>query len=243
MEIRLLIDQTPGTMARVLALCRRSGLDSTNHHIEKSGDPAYSELTVDAGGVISNDVAQALRDIRGVVRVIHLGAHGDVSNARRSIPVTPGVLRGNIVDKIISAYPRIFPYLNAYEKEINDSGERGRRVRTLGEQVGLRMARGTTEFDACNETGEVLNLIAQSLQPLAQCTAREDAVHVSVSVFTRRRTDMMELSEAGNGGKCFFLAGLIQGMLNAAPMLPIMSVEETKCRINGDKECIFHVSV
>jgi len=64
-----------------------------------------------------------------------------------------------------------------------------------------------------------------------------------VSAFTRRRTDMMQVSDAGEGGKCFFLTGFIQGMLNAAPMLPIMAVDETSCRVNGDKECIFRVSV
>ena len=82
MEIRLLIDKSPGTLARVLNCVRRLGMAVDKQHLEKSNDSEHNELIVDAEGTTTAaEISQSLAGIKGVVEVLNVGEPGSASSA------------------------------------------------------------------------------------------------------------------------------------------------------------------
>jgi len=247
MEIRVLIDNSPGTMARVITTMRRLGLALEGQRMVKSAEAEHSELVVEAGGpVTASDISQSLRDIKGVVKILNIG---EASASARSRPETKpergggsNAVKGNIVDQIVEAYPKILRYVDAFESDIRNSKERGVRLQTLGQQVGERLMQGNTELDACDTIRDALAILVPILKPIADVRALGSEIYSSVSIFTRRQINTMDLVFGAEASKCDFMTGLIQGIINSAPMLPQVAVTETACRTNGDDECIFHVA-
>lgn len=245
MQIRVLIDGSPGTMARVLTGVRRLGMAINSQHLDKSSTAESNELTIDAEGQVgAADLARSLGEIKGVISVLNVGPDttagpGATAGSTRR---PQGGVRGNIVDQIVTSYPKILRYLDAFEADIDDKATRSARLMTLGEQVGLRMMQGNTDLDGCNTIKEALAVAVPVLKPISDARAVGSQLHMNLSIFTRRQVNTMDLVFGAEATKCDFMSGLIQGIVNSAPLLPEVTVEETSCRTNGDEECVFQVT-
>lgn len=78
MEIRILIDKSPGTMARVVTSLRRLGMVLDGQRLTEAEQPECSELVVDAQGpVTADEISQKLMEIKGVVKLLNVGAPGE----------------------------------------------------------------------------------------------------------------------------------------------------------------------
>jgi hypothetical protein len=180
-------------------------------------------------------------------RLVAVEGITEVIEVQRVGPMTePGVLARGLrqespfVNDIVWAYPRIRYLLEEFE-QAQPWWEREHRVTKLGVEVGSRMgAYDSLLHEAMTPHAALQNAIAPALKPVAQGIVEGDNLKITRSLFVRRNLDRLYLGHSrGERGHCFFLSGLIFGMLKQARRIPRVWVTETACRELGDGYCYF----
>lgn len=243
-QIVLNIENQPGSMARVVAALRRFGLSLCKHRIQSVGN-GLSRLVVIAEGPFSpRELIQNLGDVKGVRQVV------SVAPADRAMTVVQTKIETNadkdpeseLVQKIISSFPRILHIIETYESTLGADKNRSTRMKRLGERVGVQMLRSDESLLNAVTIHEALQkAVVPALIPISDAEAMGSEIRTSISIFTRRQVNAMDPVFGSGANRCNFMSGLIQGMVNASPGLPKVSVEEHTCRTNGDDCCVFRV--
>lgn len=244
-SITVLIDKSPGTLSRVIAALRKFGLTFTSHRLDDLGEQIRLSVAAD-GNASARELNDGMSKIRGVVAVADVkasdsGTAAPAAHAGRGAAAPAAPAGGNIVDSIVKAYPKILRLITEFEEQLKNSGERSERLMSLGEQVGRRLVAGKAELQTVTTLHDALtSLIVPELTPISEAEAVGNEVRMRLSVFTRRQINTMDLVMGGEASRCDFMTGLIQGMLNQIPSFSRVRVEETRCRTNGDEQCVFH---
>ncbi len=257
--ISVLIERAPGSLARVVASLRKTGLSFRGHHLEPTSDPAQSLLTLSVDGrVVGGELAQALSEVRGVLQILRVDTNSAAGHAERTRPRSmdtrhsagPEVVEAaaikpeELAERIITAYPRILPLIENFEDRIQNNSDRSRRLTKLGERVGKGLAAPRWANVSAETVHEALQrVVVPALEPIADAEAHGADLRVRISIFTRRQTNTMDLVFGGEAARCDFMVGMIQGMINASSSLPHVTVDEARCRTNGDEYCLFRVNL
>ncbi len=240
-EFRLLINDSPGVLVRVVGAMRRLGMSLEYHRLSDSNEPGRRELLVAAGGSVSNtDVSQALLRIKGVVE--ELKTVEPALTPPDTAPEDRDDETDAVVEEIVAAYPKILRHVAVFEEEIGDQEDCSTRLIALGRRVGANLMHGNTAMEGCSSLQDALTITLPVLAPIATATVQGSEIHIRISIFSRRQMNNMDLVFGPAASKCDFMTGMIQGIVNCAPDLSRIGVEETKCRTNGDEQCIFHLA-
>lgn len=241
MEVIVVVtaEKKAGTIGRVASALCNYGLNFQGHRVYGCDRQQCRVMVLAEGDETQmGEIPSRLLAIDGVTEVL---------NAQLVDPTTePGALARELqqespfVNDIVWAYPRIRYLLEDFE-QIQPWYEREHQLTKLGVQVGSRM--GTYHpllGEALTPHTALQEVIVPTLKPVAQGAVEGDNLKVTRSLFVRRNLDMLYLGHSrGERGHCFFLSGLIAGMLNQAPRIPRLCVSETACRELGDGFCYF----
>jgi predicted hydrocarbon binding protein len=121
--------------------------------------------------------------------------------------------------------------------------EREHWLMKLGVRVGERFGEYHPKLASASDVATVLETaVVPALKSVAVATPFGSDLRITDNIFLRRNLDMLLLPISDQPRGCFFIAGLIQGMVNKAPQLPHLCVTETKCQELGDPACYYEIS-
>lgn len=241
MEVTIVInaEKKAGTIGRVASALCNYGMSFQGHRVY-GYDRQQCRVTVLADGDETHigAIPSGLLAIDGVTEVL---------DTQLVDPTTePGALarefqqESPFVNDIVWAYPRIRYLLEDFE-QAQPIYEREHQLTKLGVEVGSRMGAYHPLLGKAQTPHTALqSVIVPTLKPVAQGAVDGDNLKITRSLFVRRDLDMLYLGHSrGERGHCFFLSGLIAGMLSQAPRMPRRCVAETACRELGDGFCYF----
>jgi predicted hydrocarbon binding protein len=117
-----------------------------------------------------------------------------------------------------------------------DREQRQKALFALGRQFGRKKYRSDYAEGSPLQLGPALaRIVVHALQPIATAEARGDSVHFP-------NCPLCDLT-SGHQPSCSFFSGMIQGLVEEAPLTKGCSVTETSCRAAGGfgNACIFDV--
>lgn len=231
-------------MARVVAALRRFGLSLSRHRIQAAGNGLSRLIVIADGSFRPRELIDKLGDVKGVRHVVSVAPADGATSAPdvQHQPRSGKNAEGGLVKSIIANYPRILSIVENYETALGEDKDRAARMKQLGERVGAQMLRRDESLRHCGTIHEALQkAVVPALIPISDAEAMGSEIRTSISIFTRRQVNTMDLVFGSAVSRCDFMCGLIQGMVNVSPTLPKVKVEEHACRTNGDDCCVFRV--
>lgn len=240
-EITVVLDGSPGGMARVIAALKRFGLAFSSHHIEAIDDQR-SRLTISAEGrAVAEELRDQIGEIKGVAEVVDVDASDGRTSSAAPVRAVGGV--NELAGQIVADYPRILRYVDAFEETISNARERSQQLRLLGRQVGGKLGADDAMLHEAQTLHEALEKgVVPILDQIAEPEVVGSDIRVRLSIFTRRQVNTMDLVFGGEASRCDFLSGMIEGMIAGVESLPNVQVEEASCRTNGDEYCLFRIT-
>lgn len=257
LDIEMVIEKRPGVLSRVIRALRDLDhtLESNNMGFHPEPDQATLTITSNGPEKSPKEIYQRLSQVSGVARLISIQGemlHEEPVNtsnpeqAQRAQQEQEQRLNrlGNLplVDQITEAYPQIFPIVQKYEESLA-RGDEEAKVTALGVQVGLKMIErmpGLAEYDHLEQAVELC--VLPLIKPFAPGTRSGDKINIPVSVFNRRHLNRAEDPIFGiEAPGCYFMSGLIEGMLSGSSRHPKVRVSETRCRAHGDPACEYKI--
>lgn len=240
MVIIVIAERKTGALGRVAGTLSAYGLDFQGHRVY-GWDRQRRRLSIFAEGdeVDMGNLCSRLLAVDGVAEILKV--------QRVDRTTEPGTLASELrqenpfVNDIVWAYPRIRYLLEEFE-QAQPWWEREHQITKLGVEVGSRIgAYDRLLHEAPTPHAALQTAIMPALKPVAQGAVEGDDLKIMRSLFVRRNLDMLYLGHSrGEQGHCFFLSGLIVGMLKQAPRIMRVCVTETACRELGDGFCYFH---
>ncbi len=243
----LTVEERSGILSSAVTSLRRFGLNFERHRSHEDPATGARRMVIEASGTLSDPegLAARLKGIRGVLGVEPVGA-GQVGGAQAQPAPAPQAtveISDQLVADMVADYPRIMPRFEAFELELPADNREGPQ-RELGRRLGAALAPGyRAALEASLDLGQALeNVAVPALDRLAQAQVTgDDALEVPLSSFTRRYLNSMDLTFGAELDHCWFLSGLLEGLLEASPHFTSVQVNEDRCRAVGDETCRFRV--
>jgi len=241
-QITVILDGSPGGLARVITALKRLGLAFSGHHIEALDDHRSRLIIEAAGRAAAGELHGQLRQVRGVSEVVRVsGAEAD-DGPGGAVPATDGGIE-SLAGRIVAEYPKILRYVDAFEKGFPDALERGQQLRLLGRRVGGKLSRSDANLHQSRTLSQALQGgVVPVLDQIAEPQVLGGAIRVRLSIFTRRQLRAAEHTPSAQAPRCDFLSGMIEGMIAGVESLPDLEVDETSCRSHGDDYCLFRIA-
>lgn len=243
----LTVEERSGILSSAVTSLRRFGLNFERHRSHEDPATGARRMVIEASGTLSDPegLAARLKGIRGVLGVEPIGAGQTSRAAAQSAPAPQATVEisDQLVADMVADYPRIMPRFEAFELELPADNREGPQ-RELGRRVGAALAPGhRAALEGSLDLGQALeNVAVPALDRLAQAQVTgDDALEVSLSSFTRRYLNSMDLTFGAELDHCWFLSGLLEGLLEASPHFTSVQVNEDRCRAVGDETCRFRV--
>lgn len=244
----LTVEERSGILSSAVTSLRRFGLNFERHRSHEDPDTGARRMVIEASGTLSDPegLTARLKGIRGVLDVEPIGAvRAGSAPAEPAAPAPHATVEisDQLVADMVADYPRIMPHFEAFELEL-PADNREAPQRELGRRVGAALAPDyRTGLEASLDLGQALeNVVVPALDRLAQAQVTgEDALEVPLSSFTRRYLNSMDLTFGAELDHCWFLSGLLEGLLEASPHFTSVQVREDRCRAVGDETCRFRV--
>lgn len=243
-DIILRVEQVSGVLGPAAAMVMQYGLKYQKHSIAVDATQGLNQLTLETeGGLIEKEeLSVQLSTIPGVHEVIDilLIPKEDAFQFEQRLDK-----EGRRLAEVLSMqWPnKLIELSQKYEDSFHRS-EQETKVTLLGEAVGRRLAMRQPQLHDYKEITETLRkIVIPLLENVANCEVKGNNLEITVSLFSRRFSNTMDLVFGSEAPKCYFLTGFIQGVLNQAPKVPEVTVTEPECRAVGDKICLFKVEV
>lgn len=242
----LTVEERSGILSSAVTSLRRFGLNFERHRSHEDPDTGARRMVIEASGTLSDPegLAARLQGIRGVLEVEPIGTGQAAGTpAQQPAPAAQATVEisDQLVADLVADYPRIMPRFEAFELELPADNRQGPQ-RELGRRVGAALAPGyRADLEASLDLGQALeNVAVPALDRLAQAQVTgDDALEVPLSSFTRRYLNSMDLTFGAELDHCWFLSGLLEGLLEASPHFTSVQVNEERCRAVGDETCRF----
>ncbi len=236
----------------MVSALRRIGLTINDENVNANpvSDGYSLNVRVDGADVSAAALENELRSLRGVTTVVNVSApprvHTHDLRRSRVAEDTERERRAKAaerVDAVVKSYPLILPEVRAYEKLVAGSSSSLDLVRNFGVRCGRLVAASERRFEGVESLDHAFDkVLVGFLFPIARLKIDGYNLRIADSVFTEVEDQVASDSErAATLGPCTFLEGMIEGMLNHAPGLPGVRVEETRCKSLGHRECRFRV--
>lgn len=233
----------------MVSALRRFGLSINDENLNANPvSQGYSlNVKVDGTDVSASALEHELRSLRGVTDVINVSAaprvHTHDLRRSRIADDTERERRARAAERVnavVKSYPLILPEVAAYEKLVAGSGSSVDLVRNFGVRCGRLIAAGEQRFEGVESLDHAFDkVLVGFLFPIARLKIDGYNLKIAESIFTDVDDEVAERARVA--GPCTFLEGMIEGMLNHAPGLPGVHVEETRCKSLGHRECRFRV--
>ena len=246
----LTVEERSGILSSAVTSLRRFGLTFERHRTHEDPATGARRMVIEASGALSDPagLAQRLSGIRGVLEVEPIGTAGPAAAPAAepeaaASPAPTVEISDDLVAAMVADYPRIMPHFEAFELEL-PADDREAPQRELGRRVGAALAPGyRNALEASLDLGQALeNVAVPALDRLAQAQVTgDDALEVAISSFTRRYLNSMDLTFGAELDHCWFLSGLLEGLLESSPHFDSVQVSEDRCRAVGDESCRFRV--
>ena len=140
-----------------------------------------------------------------------------------------------IAQSLIDIYPNFVQAV----RELDNSLEMNvASMLRLGQYVGVGLvAQGKLkQISAKNASVALKKIVLIAIQPFSIADASKDTVELYINPFCSDR----DLSDRP---RCYFLTGMIQGLLQSVKNLSDVTVEETTCKASGGNSCVFTVAL
>ncbi len=237
--IKLRVNSGSGVLSAVVSRLQAAGVRVKSHSLEPvSGDSAMLTLHTDAGaGIDAADLRSQLTELAMVQGVEEISTGEAASAGRPSGLEVPG----DLVDRIVTSYPKIMPYIQSYEERVAKDPQRVAKLKQLGVESGRKFAAALDPGSSETVTDVIDDVVLPAIGSIAEASRSGDTVVVPVSLFSRRVVTSMDLF-SGDDENCDFLCGFIQGLVSSSPGHESVSVTETRCRANGDPACVFSLT-
>lgn len=258
LSIEMVIEKRPGVLSRVIRALR-----DLDHTLETNSmgfhpEPDQATLTIISNGPEKSpkDIYERMRQVSGVAKLVSI--QGEMLHDE-PIATTPDAQKEQqqlqqqqklnqlgqlpLVERIVESFPQIFPIVQKYEEGLS-SGEEEAKVSALGVQVGMKMIGkmpGLAEYDHLEQAVELC--VLPLIKPFAPGTRNGSSINIPVSVFNRRHLNRAEDPIFGlQAPGCYFMSGLIEGLLSGSNRHPKVQVSETRCRAHGDPACEYRIA-
>jgi len=234
--IKLMVRSGSGVLSAVASRLQGSGIRVKSHSIE-AVDENNALLIVSAESAEPVDeaaVRSALGDVEGVRSIEDVSAQVGQPGA----PSAGVEIPAELVDRITHSFPKIMPHIQNYEEKLASDPQKSDKLRQLGVDTGRKLGTGA-DSSAPESVDQLIDeVILPAVEHIAEASRDGEKVVVPVSLFTRRVVTSMDLF-SGEGEKCEFMCGLLEGLAVSTPGFERMSVTEAQCRANGDSACVF----
>lgn len=243
-DIILKVEQISGVLGPAAALIMQYGLKYQKHTTATDAETGHHFLTLEAEGdfIAKEDLSSQLLKIPGVHEVSEIVLSPKNEALQFDLKLDQ---EGRRLSELLATHwpNKLIEMTQKYEDSYHRS-EQETKVVLLGESVGRRLAFQQKDLREMQDIPQTLaHIVIPLLNNIAQCEIKGNDLEISVSLFSRRFSNTMDLVFGSETPKCFFLTGFIQGVLNQTPRLPEVIVTEPLCRAVGDKICLFKVSI
>ncbi len=235
-SIQLMVNAGSGVLAAVVTQLQASGIKVKSHKLERVNDKS-SLLTMNAESTSVLDKAE-LKSNLSSIPVVQSIEELDLSTIAPARTEPEIEVPADVVDRVVAAFPRIMPLIQNYEEQVAKDPQRTAKLNKLGLATGKQFS-ADWNIDTLETKADVIDkMIIPKIGQIAEASRQDDTVVVRISLFTRRHVTSMDLI-GGENENCYFLCGLIEGMASSVPSFASVSVDEQKCRANGDDNCVF----
>lgn len=249
-EVVLLCQHQSGVLARVVISLRKHDLKMTSFSQDKVAD--HNQLTLSLSGrhITQEELISIIDNVPGVADVVSCRIEGTVDE--QSVTPDKGLpeMANSLVGEMVKSFPDIKNQLDTLRESI-DPNQYARQLTNAGIQVGLGLIyRENIATPQTSVRSAMRNRIGPLLLPVAECELAGAEIRVSRSLFTTGELAAKStlLSKQGSSvwgsdetpEKCWFLAGLMTGLLSNADSDKLV-VEETRCRKDGFPDCRFQM--
>ena len=228
MKITLLTTNKPGILYKSSIIFKRHKY-RVEQELKKQVNSSQFLYTF----ILSNDgnydgLIESLLAIQDVVEVESL--EQDLENNQTEIDKTRLI---EIAQNLISLYPDFVGVIQDLDRNPEISN---RSMLKLGQYVGegLITQGKLKQVSPKNISLAIKKIILPAIEPFAIADDRKNQVELYANPFCSNQ-------EISDEPKCYFLTGMIQGLLHSVKNLSEITVEETSCKASGGSSCIFTI--
>ncbi|NIR32073.1 MAG: hypothetical protein GWN84_22780 [Gammaproteobacteria bacterium] len=246
-SLALVCDERRRAVGDVVAALRHGGLHFEGYETDE-WEPGCTRLILKGEADVPSlkQLSGDVLALEGVTEILDLRVPGGASLRTEEATLQeepPGEDEDPWVTRVVRAYPKVVSLVQEFEESVRPD-EREHATTRLGVEVGWRVvARHPRLLQVESVPAALEDIVVPQLRSLVECNV-DGGQHLKVTrtAFTQRAVNVMYLPFVNEPHRCYFLTGLIMGMLKSAPRLPRIRVEETKCRDAGDSVCYFRIT-
>lgn len=205
-----------GALARISALLVRKGYPMKGQHLVDSGSAKLVKITIDVAHIDRAKLAAEISALSPEYKLVEVEA--DQAGAAPSLK------------DIAAKFPDIGPLVQAYAESLA-ADARERELFEGGKKIGA------FQYEKEWSLGSPLKMptamrrtLVPALEALGKVEASDTEMRFPDSPFC-----------SGKNSCCAFLAGFMQGFLDAGPLTANTRVRNMSCRAKGDARCAFKI--
>lgn len=243
-SLALVCDEQRRAIGDVVAALRHGGLRFDAYQTD-AWEPGCTRLTLNGEADVPSlaEISDEVLAVEGVTEILDLRVPGGGSLRSEEAP-RPDEEEDDDpwVTRVVRAYPKIVSLVQEFEQSLRPE-EHEHGTTKLGVEVGRRIAARHPSLSRVDSVPAALEtVVVPQLRPLVESKVEGGDLEVVRSAFARHTAHLMYLPFVQHSHRCYFLTGLIMGMLKAAPRLPRIRVDEIRCRQAGDSACFFRIT-
>lgn len=227
-ELSVVARKRVGMLAQIASEIFREGFQLLDQKITTLKDPEFYDLTLTLEGPepAAAPLAARLEALDGVIKVQN--GSPPAASVHAAVEDVETRLKAAFME-VVDAFPHIAGPVQKFASSLAGAGRKEAMFR-LGQRVGR------SEYKKKFSLGSPLKLdlalrrmVAPALRPFAQAAVDGTTLRVTSCPFC------VNLRAAEPC--CDFLAGFVQGLLDANPATPGLRAKELRCKACGDAEC------
>jgi predicted hydrocarbon binding protein len=230
-KLSLVARKRVGILAQIASEVFREDFQLIDQKIASLSDPEFYDLTLflEGPGPAATRLEASLAALDGIVKVENASL-AEQAPARAPVEDLAPRLQAAFVE-VVEAFPHLAGPVQRFAASL-DGANRRRALFSLGDRVGRREYKKRFSLGSPLKLDLALRRIAvPALRPIAKADVTESTVRVPNCPFC------INLRTAEPC--CDFLAGFLQGLLDANPGTSGLRVQEHRCKACGHAECTF----
>ena len=208
-----------GSLARISAFLARNGYSVKGHHFTDSASGAkLLVIKLEGDQVDSSRLSAELKSLHPDYSVVDVAMEGGSASG------------SHLVEEMASQFPDIASLVHAYADSFSAEA-RDKQLSEAGKKVG------TFIYTRDWSLGSPLKMpiaLRRTLVPALEKFCKVDATDTSITL-----PESPLCGADDETSCCEFLAGFMQGFLNAGRLTRDTQVQKAKCRNNGDPHCTY----
>jgi predicted hydrocarbon binding protein len=216
-----------GALAQILSLLARKGYSLKGQQIvESPGGSRLLKIRLDLAQLDKERLSAEIKTLNPLYEITDVGIEGDAKGARNS----PAQATSALLKEMAAKFPDIVPLVQAYGGSLG-AGVREAALNEAGRKIGGYHYNKEWSFGNPLKMPAALHRsLVPALEKFGVVEATDTEVRLPDSPFCGVPTRL---------GCCEFLAGFMQGFLDASPATKGVRVRKLTCRANGSPQCAY----